>query len=116
MNVWPATLQQCFNEGGFNFTPGDTTVSTEMDFGARKVRQRYTVAVDQVSGSIDLKKDQYDTLMTFYRTTSAGGSLPFEWIHPITLATTVYRFMSPPKISRLGGEYFGVNLSLEIVG
>jgi hypothetical protein len=116
MNTWPVSLQQALNDSGFSYIPGETAISTEMDVGARKVRNRYTFGIDKIEGNIDLHKSLYTTLITFYKTTSAGGTLPFEFKHPVTLATIIVRFLSAPKITRLGGEYFSASISLEVVG
>ena len=68
-------------------------IETEMDAGPPKARRRYTAGIRMVRGTIRVTKAQRATLDTFWVTTLEGGTLAFEWIHPITLATANFRFV-----------------------
>lgn len=35
---------------------------------------------------------QYDIVVSFYDDTLNGGSLPFDWVHPLTGAPVVMKF------------------------
>lgn len=107
--TFPSALQDKFNEAGFNHSFGDTSITSSVDVGIPKKRQRYTSAPDLFSGTIELNKDDYTTLETFYKTTLAGGVLTFNYDHPITQVETEFQFITPPSIVPLGGNYFRVS-------
>ena len=111
--IFPAALQQKLNEGGFTQKLGDTSVRSDVDTGLAKTRQRYTKPVDDFSCTIDLEIDDYNTLITFYRTTLAGGSRTFYYDHPMTGLESEFRFKSPPTMSPMGGLWFKVNMQWE---
>lgn len=114
--AFPLSLQDKFNEAGFNYEIGNTTVESEVTSGEPKKRQIYTKAIDRVSGTIELEIDEWTTLETFYKTTLAGGSLTFLFDHPLTGVETEYRFVNPPSLRPLGGRYFRVNFNWIEVG
>lgn len=102
--VWPGTLPQYVLEAGYQETLEDQTVESQMDTGPAKVRRRFTNSVRRFQVTIQCDQAQADTFETFYNTTLAGGSLPFEWVHPRTRAVRTFRFKKPPpQVSVSGG-------------
>jgi len=114
MASWPSTLQECLNENNFTYTPGNVSITQDMEIGPKKSRRRYTTPVDMITGSIDLHKDDYNTLYNFYYSTLGGGVDYFDVDHPITKDPISVRFTEPFNVSTKGGEWFIVNLSWEV--
>lgn len=114
MITWPESLQQLLNEAGFAQSFGETVIRTDMDIGPAKTRRRFTRGIDTFTSTIDLERDLYQTFRDFYDTTLNGGTLYFEFEHPITGDLEEFRFTAPPTISPLGGRYFRINMSWEI--
>jgi|TARA_R110000851_G_scaffold91621_1_gene199973 hypothetical protein len=112
---WPASLQDKVNTGGYSLSLGDTVIRSKMDVGPVKTRRRNTRGVDDHAISIWVTGAEYTTLITFYKTTTAGGTLPFEFEHPITKVLTDFRFNGPPKFVPVGsnGIDFQVSMSWE---
>ena len=111
--TFPPSLQQLLNEQGFSQKLGNTTIRSNVDTGLQKVRQRYTKPIDTFSCTINLKKSDYNTLLTFFRTTLAGGSKTFNYDHPITGNPSEFRFLKPPSMAPLGGLWFRVQMEWE---
>lgn len=109
--TFPATLQDKFNEAGFQHIFGNSTLESETDVGPPKKRRRYTTEYDTFNGTIELEKDDYVTLETFYKTTLAGGTLTFNFNHPITQVQSEFQFTQPPSMVPLGGTYFRVSFN-----
>lgn len=115
MATWPTALSQCMEASGFQLSPVDTTIRTEMAVGVPKVRPRSTDAPEHFSGSILMQKSLYNTLNTFYKVDLANGSLPFDWVHPISGDPAKIRFRAPPGYAPAGGTLFQVSLQFEVL-
>lgn len=113
MQSWPASLQQLLSEANFGITLGDTVLRSDTDVGPAKLRRRFTKGVDEYSASIYLTSAQYSIFVNFYNTTLNGGTLPFEFNHPITGSLESFRFRQPPTISSIGGGMFQANFQWE---
>lgn len=101
---WPGTLPQYVLEGGYQETLEDQTVESQMDTGPAKVRRRFTNSVRQFKVTIQCDEAQAADFEVFYNTTCAGGSLPFDWVHPRTRVARTFRFKKPPpQVSVMGG-------------
>lgn len=111
--TFPPSLQDKFNTASFQLGFGNTLLRSKMDIGLEKVRNRYTKGVDTLTGTIDLTFEEYDTLKTFYKTTLGNGSKTFNYVHPIELVESEFRFVDPPGLTPLGGRYFRVSLNWE---
>jgi len=118
---WPETLPQFVLQQGLSETLPDTTVASEMDAGPAKIRRRHSAGVENISCVVALKKDgvtdQVQILKDFYNNTLAGGSLPFDWIHPSSQAAVTFRFKpkKPPQIRLIRGTIWHAQLELEIL-
>lgn len=107
---WPASLEQRVNEDGYGLQFGDPTMTSDMDSGPPKKRARSTKGIDIHDCTMRLKIDQYTVLKNFYKTDLNQGVLTFEFNHPITGVLTEFQFVSPPRITPMGGEYFMVSM------
>ena len=115
MATWPSTLPQYLEQDGFSIQQQDQTLRSPTDAGPVKVRRMFSAAVSKVQGQVTITPEQYTTLIDFFNNDCHGGSIPFEWIHPITQATVNFRFKQPPAIASKTGKYFTVKLDLEIL-
>lgn len=115
MAIWPLSLPQAPSWTGFQETSPNTTIRTPMDVGPPKVRRRSTAAVRPLSMQFMLTRDEVATLETFYQTTLAGGSLPFDWVHPRTGAAVSVQFTAPPSYHALGPRHYQAQCQMEIL-
>jgi hypothetical protein len=106
----PAPLISDFQES----TP-DFTIRTDMDAGVAKVRRRFSAAATPIQFTLLLTEPQAVTLDTFFRTTTAGGSLEFNMAHPRTGNTVTCRFSAPPAYALQGHRLYRVAMQMEIL-
>lgn len=111
--TFPSSLQQKLNEQGFSQTLGDTAIRSKVETGLAKTRQRYTKAVDVFSCNIDMTVSEYNTLVTFYRTTLSGGTKTFNYDHPFTGLESEFRFIKPPSMKPKGGLWVNITMNWE---
>jgi hypothetical protein len=112
---FPATLQELLNTAGFTFGIGNTAIRSNMDIGPAKVRRRFTAGVDTINCSINLNYDEFTTFYNFFNNTLAGGTLTFNYNHPLTGIEEEFRFTGPPSITPLGGRYFSISMQWELI-
>ena len=112
---WPSELQEKLNQASFGLNIGETTIRSSVEVGPAKVRRRFTKGVDQLSCSIDLEREDYETFRLFFDTSLDGGTKTFDYIDPFSLTseTEEYRFIEPPKITIIGGNWFRVAMTWE---
>jgi len=103
---WPAPLQQCLNQSGWQYNAEDTNVRTNVETGPKKVRRRYTRPDHLMQGIIWVHRDLYTLLDDLYTLTLQNGTLAFNFAHPITGVNSIWRFEETIKYSPLGGEQF----------
>jgi hypothetical protein len=114
--VWPPSVPQVPEIGGYAESMPAAMLRTEMDVGPAKQRRRFTGAVTPLRCAIVMSKAQLATLDEWFRVTLAMGSLPFEWTHPRTGALRTWRFTEPfVLVPILDGETWRVQLSLEML-
>jgi hypothetical protein len=104
MIVWPASLPQLVAVEGYEESPPETALRTEMDAGPAKVRRRFTAGVRPITAQLDLDAAQVETLDQFYVTTLAGGALRFDWVDPRNQAAVELRFVRPPVYRPAGSD------------
>lgn len=112
--TWPVQLQQKLNETSFSYKLGNTVIKTNMSTGPVKRRRRFTEGIDGLTCTIDLHYSNFTIFKSFYDTTINGGVDSFEFNHPFTGVLTEFK-MDTPGITRLGGEWFRVNMTWEVV-
>lgn len=115
MTSWPQILPVYPLIENYLETVSDTAIRTEMEQGPAKIRQRTTAGVRKLSLSYFLNKEQIEALDEFYITELGGGSLSFDFIHPRNDADIKCRFVSPPEYKAANGNYFKVNIELEML-
>jgi hypothetical protein len=113
--AWPAGLPAFVLEDDYAEAWADNVIRTPMDVGPPKVRRRSTAAPRRTGCSQLLTTAQVATLKTYYDTTTAYGSLSFEFTDPRTGSTLEARFLSPPAIRPAAPGYWRAAYSLEIL-
>lgn len=116
MPTWPDTLPE-IELDGYQEQEQSGAIRTDMDSGPAFQRQRFSATTTRISASITVTADQYATLKQFRNFDCAQGSIPFDWVHPITDEPVTMRFVvgNQLSISALGNDQYKVNLSLEIL-
>ena len=116
MAVWPVTLPTQVSWTGYQGAPRDNRIRTQMEAGPPKMRRRFRAGIETITcGQTALTKAQITTLQGFYETTLQGGTLPFDWVHPLTQAATSFRFAVPPSWQGRGPDAFDATYGLEIL-
>jgi len=114
--IWPTTLPAFTLEDGYNETLNDQTIESQNDTGNAKIRRRYTKLIQTFDVTLQMTQAQRDTFLTFWQTTLAGGSLTFDWVHPLTRSATTFRFRKPPPaFSSVGGALVRCRFKIETV-
>ena len=116
MAAWPVDLPQKPLVQGFSETLPNLVTRSPMDIGPAKVRRRSTAGVTQLQCVFRLSAAQRASLLTFWQTTLAGGSLSYNWVHPISGAGIVCRIVEPPALApATGGVAWAASLKIEVL-
>lgn len=100
---WPATLPSYVLEQGYSETLADQTLDTQFEGGAPRRRRRSTVDNRAFSVTLHVDQAQSQTFEQFYDVTLAGGTLPFDWVHPLRQTAMTFAFRRPaPKVTEVG--------------
>jgi len=116
MVAWPASLPQNPLQQGFSEEMPKLSITTQMDAGPDKVRRRFTAGVTKYNLQFDLTTAQRATFITFYETTTLGGSVRFDFPDPVTGVTAEFRFdlsKGIPQISALSGNIYRLMAPME---
>jgi hypothetical protein len=114
--TWPGTLPTHVFEQGYSEKLNDQTLESTVDVGSPKIRRRFTKQIRTFSVQMRLTPTQKTTFEGFWQTTLLGGSLAFNWVHPLTRASTTFRFRKPaPSFSSIGGSDSIVSFTMETV-
>ena len=98
---------------GFSETVQDGALRSRMDSGLEKIRRRFTATPTLYSTRYQLTAEQKQLLDYFYRTTTRGGTLRFNWPHPHGYSVEA-RFRAPPAYSALDVETIA-SVQLEVL-
>lgn len=117
MPTWPASLPQFVLEQGYSESLPEQTVETPMDAGPAKIRRRFTAQVSKFQLTVACDQTQAATFDGFYLTTLQGGSLSFDWVHPVTRVAEVFRFRKPAPTKRaiMAGNVILISFTLEML-
>ena len=112
--TYPASLPQKHFKG-VTENRQVATIRSEMDTGSPKVRKLFTAAVRNIDIPMVFIAAQRATFDTFFITTLNEGSGTFTWVDPVDDSTNItYRFKSPPKMTKEGGEW-RCTFNLEVI-
>jgi len=94
---WPHTEIPVLQEG-YSYVPADNTVRFEPDVGAAQVRRRSTSNPDYMSFKMQMTRTEAEDFYDFYKYSTVGGTLRFNFTNPQTLVVVEARFKSPPTM------------------
>ena len=114
MAVWPGTLPQKPQQDGFSRTKEDGRLRTSMSEGPEKVRRRFTAVTENLTCSFIFTPAQLDTFDSFFDATLKGGSLIYDWTHPMTGLAVVCRIKDMPAAVSMG-ESWQVSFTVEVL-
>lgn len=109
--TWPLGTE--LNVSGFGQKQQANTIRTTMEAGVDKLRRRYSSPIRNVSGSLILSFDDYETLEDFYNVTLAGGVLSFNFPDQATGVLYEHRFLETPSYTAYGPLHYQVTLKFE---
>ncbi len=92
MPTWPVDLPQSFLMRGFTVSRVPQSIATPVDAGPVLRRRRFSAAPEIIRGQMLMTEAQWVSVLSFFDTTLFGGSLIFDWIHPITNKFVSCRF------------------------
>lgn len=99
-------------------SPQNVVKRTQMSVGPAKVRRLQTTGYTPLTATFaPLTEVDIGTFETWFQTTVAMGTLPFDMTHPVSDATITCRFASenqPYSIQERGRDHYAVTLNLEI--
>lgn len=115
MPSWPGSLPQFVLEQGYDETLPDQSIESQMETGPAKARRRFTTNVTKFQVQVAMDQTQASTFETFYSDTLEGGTLTFDWVHPITRVAKTFRFRKPVPKKRavMAGNVIIYSLTLE---
>lgn len=114
--AWPSTLPDYVLQQGYDEKWGSTSISTSMEIGPAKKRNRTTAGIDRFQVQLLLTSDEVDALKIFWKTTVARGTLPFTWVNPREQTAVTFRFLGDdaPDI-KPSNDSFVASFALEIL-
>ena len=117
MSSWPLTLPQDVPKDGYQESPPDLLLRTQVERGPEKVRRVGRAKPRPISMALRLTDAQVQILDDFYMQDLAAGALAFDWVHPRTQASCRYRFKAPPTYTPAGNKsrFWTGSLQLEIM-
>jgi hypothetical protein len=115
--AWPGSLPAYVLADSYDEKLGKQSIESPTDGGAVKTRRRFTRRWDRFAVSMILSPSQWTTFETFYFSTTAGGSLAFDWVHPRTQANLTFKFVGDaPSVKDFNGLDCLVSFTMERQG
>ncbi len=115
MVTWPSILPQNVNVAGYQEQLSPMSARSKMDAGVAKARRRFSAVPIDIQCAIRIGLSQKATLDDFYKVTLAGGSLSFDWKHPVSGVFAVVRLKAPPSYTPVNRTLFNAKLDMEIL-
>lgn len=113
--VWPVSLPQGAFINSWQEEPADGKVAFQVEVGPSKTRRRLSSPGRLIDHAILITTAQRATLFTFYETTIKGGSLEFDWVHPIDGVTQTWMFEEAPKFQPVSGTKWQATYKLRMM-
>lgn len=118
MATWPSTLPA--PRTGYNLSPVDQTVRTDMESGAARVRRRTTARNDKVTVNWLFSSDQMATFRAWFEDATTGIAGGSGWFTVTLLlgtggsVSTTARFIGPFTADLVPYQKWSVSGELEI--
>ena len=114
--VWPASLPQEVERGGYEEGFASTTVRSPTDTGRAKRRRRFLSGPRLLTVVMPMNDAELAIFNTFYEDTIAHGSLSFSFPHPrLGTTVTVALVEDPAPITPEGALTYFLAMKLEIL-
>jgi hypothetical protein len=113
MAAWPSSLPQIALADGFSEWASPNLILTENNAGPAKRRPKYTTVVMHQVVPLLLTTAQVATFETFFNSTIAFGSLPFDWLFQRTGATVSMYINEHSPYEQVAADLWRTTLSLE---
>lgn len=110
---WPISIPQTPIPDGFQDGIQELSIRSKMDVGPDKIRRRYTAGIRKLQMQFHMNGTQKSDFRAFYITTLLGGSLAFDFEDPAEGGTIELRFVTPPNIEYIGGDYWLIKCDCE---
>jgi len=89
-------------------------ITTQMDTGPAKMRQRSTAGTIPMSCACMVDATERAEVYAFYTTSCAGGSLVFDITDPFVGGTVEMRWKSPPTETKIASDLYRITLDWEV--
>jgi hypothetical protein len=93
----------------------DGVVRSNPDVGATMSRPRFTRTRIKANLTIWLDSNLYQEFVEWYNFELAQGSMPFDWLKPITGQPVTFKFANAPAISYISAKMWQVTCKFEEV-
>lgn len=111
--AWPPTLPKI--QAGFGAQPNSNLNITPMGTGNPKVALLDDVFYYTINGSMIVTRDQLLIFNAFLRDDIDFGVTSFLYVHPITLAETLFKLITYGEATQIGPHSFQFPITLQEV-
>lgn len=115
MATWPLPSKPLHLGFRRQDVPNTLRTPTDLPGAPAKVRRLATASIEHIDGDMILTDSEYATLMGFFRSTLADGSLSFDWTDPHDGTSVTMRFRDRPRAVAQTPKGTRVSLPLEIL-
>ena len=113
---WPPGLPQYPLQKNIKGGPEDATIRSKTDYGADRVRQRYSGAVKYFPNiTYYFTAAEFAIFETFYETTLKNGSQRYIHLHPINRTAATLRMRGPYIAVPLSFDCISVSFNVEVL-
>ena len=110
---WPVGVPESALISGYSEQVEDNVARFQPEVGPAKLRRRTSFSQTVYQFGLIMTTTEYDSLLTFYRTTLKDGTLSFKRKHPRTqVASKTFLFMKPPTSVPVSATLMSVSLAL----
>lgn len=111
MPTWPTDLPQKPLRG-YKEDPEDQALRDNPDIGTHLGRPLASAYGTNFQMGMLMTNAQITSLLTFYYTTVASGTLPFDWIHPREKTSGKFLFKARPAWKQESADLYRVTIKL----
>ena len=117
MATWPSTLPMEFEASSFEDEFPEQLIYSPIDKYDSDTRQINRLEVKApLKGNMIMDTIQWSALLNWYINTIGSGAISFNFPNPDNISETIrVIFISPPKLSTIGGDTHIITLDLEYI-
>jgi hypothetical protein len=113
MATWPASLPEKPLNASLKITSESNVEQFETDYGKPARRKVFTAARKNYEAQMIMTDDQVALLDSFFHDDCDDGATSFMMSDWVTGTTRRFTWKSPPEVTHISGDLFGVALALE---